>query len=239
MTPGERGASGDVPFSSVFASTSARSAPVIGVLALQGDVREHLAALQAQGARAVPVRRPEELAAVDGLVLPGGESTTMIKLADRFGLLEPLRAAVRGGLPAYGSCAGMILLADRILDAPPDQETIGGLDVTVRRNAFGRQVDSFESDIAFEDLAGGPVHAVFIRAPWVEEAGEDVVVLGRVLGGAADGRIVAVRQGNLVATSFHPELTGDRRVHALFVDIVRRHLAEQAGVDAGDERGLP
>jgi 5'-phosphate synthase pdxT subunit len=213
--------------------------PVVGVLALQGDVREHLAALREQGADAVPVRRPEELADVDGLVLPGGESTTMVKLADRFGLLEPLRAAVRKGLPAYGSCAGMILLADRILDAPPDQVTVGGLDVTVRRNAFGRQVDSFESDIAFEGLDGGDVHAVFIRAPWVEEAGEDVEVLGRVVGGAADGRIVAVRQGNLVATSFHPELTGDRRVHALFVEIVRAHLAEQAGTAAGNEKETP
>jgi pyridoxal 5'-phosphate synthase pdxT subunit len=211
--------------------------PVIGVLALQGDVREHLAALREQGAEAVTVRRPTELAAVDGLIIPGGESTTMVKLAARFELLEPLRAAIKGGLPAYGSCAGMILLADRILDAPPDQETVGGLDATVRRNAFGRQVDSFESDIAFEGLAGGDVHAVFIRAPWVEEAGAGVAVLGRVVGGAADGRIVAVRQGNLVATSFHPELTGDRRVHALFVDIVRAHLAEQAGAAAGDERG--
>jgi pyridoxal 5'-phosphate synthase pdxT subunit len=211
--------------------------PVIGVLALQGDVREHLAALREQGAEAVTVRRPTELAAVDGLVIPGGESTTMVKLAARFELLEALRAAIKGGLPAYGSCAGMILLADRILDAPPDQETIGGLDATVRRNAFGRQVDSFESDIAFEGLAGGDVHAVFIRAPWVEEAGAGVAVLGRVVGGAADGRIVAVRQGNLVATSFHPELTGDRRVHALFVDIVRAHLAEQAGAAAGNERG--
>jgi pyridoxal 5'-phosphate synthase pdxT subunit len=209
--------------------------PLIGVLALQGDVREHLSVLREQGAEAVPVRRPEELAAVDGLVLPGGESTTIVKLAARFGLLEPLRAAVASGLPAYGSCAGMILLADRILDAPPDQETVGGLDVTVRRNAFGRQVDSFESDLAFEGLEGGPIHAVFIRAPWVEEAGPDVVVLGRVVGGAADGRIVAVRQGNLVATSFHPELTGDRRVHALFVDIVRRHLAQHAGAVAGNE----
>ena len=211
--------------------------PVIGVLALQGDVREHLAVLREQGAEAVTVRRPEELAGVDGLVLPGGESTTIVKLAARFGLLEPLRAAISEGLPAYGSCAGMILLADRILDAPPDQETVGGLDVTVRRNAFGRQVDSFESEIAVEGLDGGPMHAVFIRAPWVEEAGEGVEVLGRVVGGAADGRIVAVRQGNLVATSFHPELTGDRRVHALFVDIVRRHLAEHAGEGAGNERG--
>jgi 5'-phosphate synthase pdxT subunit len=212
------------------------SAPLIGVLALQGDVREHLAVLREQGADAVMVRRPEELAAVDGLVLPGGESTTMAKLAHRFELLEPLRSAVRTGLPVYGSCAGMILLADRILDAPADQETIGGLDVTVRRNAFGRQVDSFESDLALQGIDGGPMHAVFIRAPWIEEAGNGVEVLGRVVGGAADGRIVAARQGNLVATSFHPELTGDHRVHALFVDIVRDHLAELAG--AGIEEGL-
>ena len=211
--------------------------PVIGVLALQGDVREHLAALRDQGAEAVAVRRPEELAGLDGLVLPGGESTTIAKLAERFGLMAPLRAAVREGLPAYGSCAGMILLADRLLEAPTDQETIGGLDVTVRRNAFGRQADSFESEMTFDGVGGGPLHAVFIRAPWVEEAAEGVTVLGRIVGGEADGRIVAVRQGNLVATSFHPELTGDRRVHALFVDIVRAHLAARAGADAGNERG--
>ncbi len=205
------------------------------MLALQGDVREHLATLPELGVEAVAVRRPEELAAVDALVVPGGESTTMAKLAARSGLLEPLRAAVADGLPVYGSCAGMIMLADRLVDAPPDQVTVGGLDVTVRRNAFGRQVDSFESQVEVEGVAGGPVHAVFIRAPWVEEAGEGVQVLGRIVGGAADGRIVAVRQGNLVATSFHPELTGDRRVHALFVDIVRRHLAERAGAGAGNE----
>jgi 5'-phosphate synthase pdxT subunit len=220
--------------------------PVIGVLALQGDVREHLAALREQGAEAVAVRRPEELAAVDGLIVPGGESTTIAKLADRFGLLEPLRTAVRSGLPAYGTCAGMILLADRILDGPADQETIGGLDVTVRRNAFGRQVDSFESEIAFDGLDGGPLHAVFIRAPWVEKAGDGVQVLGRVVGGPADGKIVAVRQGNLVATSFHPELTGDRRVHALFVDMVRGNMArtspaseQDTGGDAGNEEVRP
>jgi len=189
--------------------------------------------LRSLGAEAVAVRRPEELAAVDGLVLPGGESTTIAKLAARVGVLEPLRAAVRSGLPAYGSCAGMILLADRILDAPPDQETIGGLDVTVRRNAFGRQVDSFESEIALNGIDGGPLHAVFIRAPWVEKAGAGVDVLGRVVGGPADGKIVAVRQGNLVATSFHPELTGDRRVHALFVDIVRAHLASEQSTEEG------
>jgi pyridoxal 5'-phosphate synthase pdxT subunit len=211
--------------------------PSIGVLALQGDVREHLAALRAQGAEAVPVRRPEELDAVDGLVIPGGESTTIAKLAARFGLLEPLRKAVGTGLPAYGSCAGMILLADRIIGAPAGQETIGGLDVTVRRNAFGRQVDSFESDLLLAGVDGGPLHAVFIRAPWVEETGPGVEVLGRVVGGPADGRIIAVRQGNLVATSFHPELTGDRRVHALFVDLVRAHLVRRdtAGAPAGAE----
>jgi 5'-phosphate synthase pdxT subunit len=163
----------------------------------------------------------------------------MVKLADRFGLLEPLRTAVRNGLPVYGSCAGMILLADRLLDAPPDQGTIGGLDVTVRRNAFGRQVDSFESDVDLDGIDGGPVHAVFIRAPWVEDAGEAVQVLGRVVGGPADGKIVAVRQGNLMATSFHPELTGDRRVHALFVELVRSSLAsrQSAGTAAGNEGG--
>jgi 5'-phosphate synthase pdxT subunit len=197
------------------------SPPVIGVLALQGDVREHRAVLEEQGARTTAVRRPGELDGLDGLVLPGGESTTIAKLAHRWGLLEPLRTAVRGGLPAYGSCAGMILLADRLLDAPADQQTIGGLDVTVRRNAFGRQVDSFESEVAVAGLPGPPVHAVFIRAPWVEEAGDTVEVLARVSGGPADGRIVAVRQGDVVATSFHPELTGDTRMHRFFVDLVR------------------
>jgi pyridoxal 5'-phosphate synthase pdxT subunit len=188
--------------------------PVIGVLALQGDVREHLAALREQGAEAVTVRRPEEPAAVDGLVIPGGESTTIVKLAARFGLLEPLRTAVKGGLPAYGSCAGMILLADRILDAPPDQETVGGLDVTVRRNAFGRQVDSFEADLDVKGL-DRPVHAVFIRAPWVEEVGADVEVLAE-----AEGHPVAVRQQHLMATSFHPEVADDGRLHRLFLELV-------------------
>jgi 5'-phosphate synthase pdxT subunit len=216
----------------------AAPAPVIGVLALQGDVREHLAVLAGLGAAPVTVRRPEELAAVDGLVVPGGESTTMVKLADRFGLLGPLRAAVRRGLPAYGSCAGMIMLADRVLDAPADQQTIGGLDVTVRRNAFGRQVDSFESEVELAGVPGGPLQAVFIRAPWVEQAGPGVEVLGRVVGGPADGKIVAVRQGRLVATSFHPELTGDTRVHALFVDLVRAARDEDvegAETGPGDE----
>ena len=197
------------------------TAPVVGVLALQGDVREHTRALDSCGARAVTVRRPAELASVDGIVLPGGESTTISKLAVAFDLLEPLRDAVRDGMPAFGSCAGMILLADEILDGEAGQQTIGGLDVVVRRNAFGRQVDSFETDLDMADVEGEPVHAVFIRAPWVERAGEGVEVLARVEGGAADGRIVAVREGPLLATAFHPELTGDARVHGLFVRMVR------------------
>ena len=188
----------------------------IGVLALQGDVREHLRALAGSGAEPVPVRRPSELDSVDGLVIPGGESTTMAKLAVAFDLLEPLRNRIAGGMPAYGSCAGMILLADRVLDGVEGQQTLGGLDVTVRRNAFGRQVDSFEETLALTGVPGGPFHAVFIRAPWVESVGPDVEVLGTVEGGPAAGRIVAVRQGGLLATSFHPELAGDARVHALF-----------------------
>jgi 5'-phosphate synthase pdxT subunit len=195
----------------------------VGVLALQGDVREHLRALAACGASAVPVRRPAELEAVRGLVIPGGESTTMIKLAASFELLEPLRKRIAGGMCAYGSCAGMIMLADRIVDGVPGQETVGGLDVTVRRNAFGRQVESFEEDIELAGLAGGPVRAVFIRAPWVEAVGASVQVLGAVEAGPCAGRIVAVRQRGLLATSFHPELTGDLRVHGFFVDMVREH----------------
>ncbi|WP_213571810.1 pyridoxal 5'-phosphate synthase glutaminase subunit PdxT [Rhodococcus sp. USK13] len=197
--------------------------PLVGVLALQGDVREHLAALQDAGADAVGIRRPEELDKVDGLVIPGGESTTMSKLLEIFELLEPLKTRLRDGLPAYGSCAGMILLASEILDTRPDAQHLGAIDMTVRRNAFGRQVDSFESDLDFEGIIGDPVRAVFIRAPWVERVGDAVEVLARVpeSGGAAAGRIVAVRQGRVVATSFHPEVTGDRRVHELFVDLVR------------------
>ena len=197
--------------------------PLVGVLALQGDVREHLAALNDSGADAVGIRRPEELEKIDGLVIPGGESTTMSKLLQIFELLEPLKARLRDGLPAYGSCAGMILLASEILDTRPDAQHLGAIVMTVRRNAFGRQVDSFESDLEFEGIVGDPMRAVFIRAPWVERVGDDVQVLARVpeSGGAAAGRIVAVRQGSVVATSFHPEVTGDRRVHELFVDIVR------------------
>jgi 5'-phosphate synthase pdxT subunit len=195
--------------------------PRVGVLALQGDVREHVRALTDAGAEPVPVRRAGELADLDGLVLPGGESTTMGRLAVRFGLLDPLREAVAGGLPTYGSCAGMVLLADRLLDGVPGQQLVGGLDVTVRRNAFGRQVDSSESDLAMAGVQGGPVHAVLIRAPWVEEVGEGVEVLARVESGPGAGRVVAVRQGHLLATAFHPEITADSRVHRLFVEGLR------------------
>jgi len=195
------------------------------VLALQGDVREHAAALSACDVGVRAVRRPEELRGLDGIVLPGGESTTMSRLLATFDLLEPLRERIAAGLPAYGSCAGMILLADKVLDGRPDQHQIGGLDVIVRRNAFGRQVDSFEEDLDFAGLHDGPVHAVFIRAPWVESVSPEVDVLARVPdtqeAGAAAGRIVAVRQGPVLATAFHPELTGDGRVHRLFVDIVK------------------
>ena len=208
--------------------------PTIGVLSLQGDVREHLVALADAGAAAVPVGTAEQLEAIDALVIPGGESTTMSMLAVRDGLLEPLRVARAQGMPMYGSCAGMIMLADEVLDARPDQETVGGLSMVVRRNAFGRQVDSFETDV---DVAGldGPFPAVFIRAPWVESVGEQVDVLARVTlpagggsavpPGTASGAdtIVAVRQGPLVATSFHPELTGDPRFHEMFVRIVRQY----------------
>jgi 5'-phosphate synthase pdxT subunit len=196
--------------------------PRIGVLALQGDVREHVAALHAAGAQAVPVRRTSELAAVDGLVLPGGESTTILKLARIFALLDPLREAIGGGLPVFGSCAGMILLADRIDDGgSPLPETIGGIDITVRRNAFGRQVDSFEADVDVDGVAGGPVHAVFIRAPWVQALGTAATALATVGTGPAAGRVVAVRQQHLLATSFHPELTGDGRIHGYFCEMVR------------------
>ncbi|MBA3233718.1 MAG: pyridoxal 5'-phosphate synthase glutaminase subunit PdxT [Propionibacteriales bacterium] len=193
--------------------------PTIGVLALQGDVREHLQMLEASGATAISVRRPAELAEVDAIVLPGGESTTMYKLATTFGLLEPLRQRLAGGLPALGTCAGMILLADRIEGGVAGQQTLGGLDVVVRRNAFGRQVDSFESDVDFVAF-DAPFHAMFIRSPWVDTSGPDVEVLATVASGPAVGRIVAVRQGSVMATSFHPEITRDDRVHRYFVDLV-------------------
>ena len=195
--------------------------PVIGVLAVQGDVREHLTALAECDVVARPVRRPEEIAEVDALVLPGGESTTIDKLTRAFDLREPILDRLKSGMPAYGSCAGMILLADRVVDAIEGQQTFGGIDMTVRRNAFGRQVESFETDLVVAGVDGEPVRAVFIRAPWVEDVGPDVEVLAAVAEGPAAGRIVAVRQGNLLATSFHPEITGDTRVHRLFCEMVR------------------
>lgn len=188
--------------------------PLIGVLALQGDVREHLAALTEVGAVARTVRRPQELAEVDGLIVPGGESTTMSKLAVLFGMLQPLRERVQAGMPVYGTCAGMIMLAEKILDPRSGQETIGGIDMIVRRNAFGRQNESFEAAV---DVTGvGPVEGVFIRAPWVESVGAQVEVLAE-----HGGHVVAVRQRNALATSFHPELTGDHRLHGFFADMVR------------------
>jgi len=185
-------------------------------------VREHVRALETAGARSLAVRDATTLNQVDGLVLPGGESTTMSKLAILDGLLQPLRDRRRAGLPMYGSCAGMIMLADRVIDARPDQETIGGLDVTVRRNAFGRQVDSFETVVDVAHLQGPPFPAVFIRAPWVESIGPEVEVLARVDRGSDEGTIVAVRQGALLATAFHPELAGDGRIHEFFVEMVRQ-----------------
>ncbi|MEV7423036.1 MULTISPECIES: pyridoxal 5'-phosphate synthase glutaminase subunit PdxT [unclassified Streptomyces] len=192
------------------------TAPVIGVLALQGDVREHLAALTSAGAEARTVRRPGELDAVEGLVIPGGESTTMSKLAVLFGMLEPLRTRVGGGMPVYGTCAGLIMLAEKILDPRSGQETVGGIDMIVRRNAFGRQNESFEAAVEVAGVAGGPVEGVFIRAPWVESVGAGVEVLAEY-----GGHVVAVRQGGALATSFHPELTGDHRLHRFFTDMVR------------------
>ncbi|MEV0246401.1 pyridoxal 5'-phosphate synthase glutaminase subunit PdxT [Nocardia sp. NPDC050712] len=201
-------------------SRPSSAAPRIGVLALQGDVREHFAALEHSGAEPVSVRRLAELESVDALVLPGGESTAISKLLEVFELLEPLRGRLREGMPAFGSCAGMILLASEVLDTRPDAQHLFAIDMTVRRNAFGRQVDSFETDLDFTGL-DTPVRAVFIRAPWVERAGAGVEVLATVPSGPFAGRIVAARQGTVLATSFHPEVTGDWRVHDLFVDMVR------------------
>jgi 5'-phosphate synthase pdxT subunit len=196
----------------------------VGVLALQGDFREHLFALEECGVTASIVRRPSELAAVDALVLPGGESTAIANLARSFDMFYPLKARIATGMPVYGSCAGMILLADRVLDAAVGQETFGGLDITVRRNAFGRQVDSFETDLEFAGITNPPMRAIFIRAPWVESVGSTVEVL------ATFEHAVAVRQGGLLATSFHPELTGDNRIHRFFIESVARPALERAAV---------
>ena len=189
----------------------------IGVLALQGDFREHLAVLSSLGADAVPVRRPGELSQIDGLVIPGGESSVMDKLSRMFGLAEPLKAAIAAGLPVYGTCAGLIMIADRVLDAINGQQSLGGLDIAGRRNAFGSQLDSFESTLEIAAVGEPAMHAVFIRAPVVEEVGAGVSVLASL----DDGRVVAVEQGNLLGTSFHPEMTGDTRFHQYFLDKVR------------------
>jgi 5'-phosphate synthase pdxT subunit len=192
------------------------TAAKVGVLALQGDFREHLAVLTGLGAEAVPVRRERELDQVAGLVIPGGESTVMDKLSRAFGLREPLRARIADGMPVYGTCAGLIMLSDRVLDALPDQQTLGGLDVTVRRNAFGNQLDSFETDLDVALLEGPPVHAAFIRAPIVEQVGPAAEAVATL----EDGRVVAVRQGNLLGTSFHPEITGETRFHEFFLTLL-------------------
>jgi len=210
-----------LPSARPVAVSSRRAGPraaSVGVLALQGDVAEHLRAITAAGARPVPVRRPAELASVDGLIIPGGESTTIWKLAAIFDLIGPLRERIGAGMPVFGSCAGMIMLASRLVERASEQETLGAIDMTVRRNAFGRQADSFESDIDIAGAGGRPFRAVFIRAPWVEQVGPEVETLATE---PRTGRIVAVRQGPALATAFHPELTGDNRVHAIFTDMVR------------------
>jgi len=203
----------------------AGNSPRVGVLALQGDVREHLAVLTALGADARPVRRPEELAAVEGLVLPGGESSVIDKLARAFGLFEPIRAAIADGMPMYGTCAGLILLADRVDGAITGQQTFGGIDARVARNAFGSQTQSFETDLAVPTLGDPPVHAVFIRAPAVVEWGQDAEPLASL----PDGRVVAIEQGALLGTAFHPESTGETRFHERFL----------ARVDARRSAGAP
>ncbi len=232
----------------VVGNTAATTAPLIGVLALQGDVHPHLAALEAVGAHATTLRRPGELDQLDGVVIPGGESTTIGRLAVTFGLFEPLRARIAAGMPVFGSCAGAILLASRIVDGRDDQRCLGGIEMTVRRNAFGRQVDSFETRLHVRGVtdipgvadadagsvdgshdwstsrpAGEKLRAIFIRAPWIEDHGADVRALAHY-----DGKIVAARQGNVLATAFHPELSGDYRVHKYFVDIVAAHVGAQS-----------
>ena len=194
-------------------------APTVGVLALQGDFEEHIVALEDIGVPAAPVRTAEQLDRVGALIVPGGESTSMAKLMDAYDLREPLRAFARSGRPVWGTCAGMILLAERLVEGLP--EPLGLMDMLVRRNGFGRQVDSFETNLDVAGLDGGPFHAVFIRAPAVVEAGPAVEVLARL----DDGTVVAARQGNLLATAFHPELTTDRRLHALFVAMLAAEVA--------------
>jgi len=194
----------------------------VGVLALQGDVREHISSLIACGVSAVPVRRDSEIQSIDALVLPGGESTTIAQLSEVFGIYDVLKHRIASGMPVYGSCAGMILLATEILDAKVGQKSFGGLNISVRRNAFGRQVDSFESDIEFADGSSELIRAVFIRAPWVEKVGNAVQVLASI-----DSHPVAVRSHTALATSFHPELTGDHRIHRYFIEHVARPALEK------------
>jgi 5'-phosphate synthase pdxT subunit len=198
----------------------------IGVLALQGDFREHIKSLSDCGVNALAVKTKEEILDIDALVLPGGESTTIAKLARSFDLFDLIKTRIAEGMPTYGSCAGMILLADRIEDAIVGQESFGGIDMTVRRNAFGRQVDSFETELKFEGITQPSIKAVFIRAPWVEQVGPNVQVLAEVKNGDGSVHPVAVRQGNLLATSFHPELTGDNRVHKFFIEQICSELVK-------------
>ena len=194
----------------------------IGVLALQGDVREHIQSLSDCGVNAIAVKTKSEIENISALVIPGGESTTIAKLARSFDLFDLIKDRIKGGMPTYGSCAGMILLSDVIEDAIIGQESFGGIDMVVKRNAFGRQVDSFETDLKFKGITDPPVRAVFIRAPWVESVGENVEVLAEISDAAGERHPVAVRQGHLLATSFHPELTGDNRVHKFFVENICR-----------------
>ena len=199
------------------------SAPRIGVLSLQGDFREHVGMLVSLGAETVALRRPEEVERIDGIVIPGGESSVMDKLSRQFGLAEPLKAAIADGMPVYGTCAGLIMLATEVIDGIAGQQSLGGLGVAVRRNAFGSQVDSFEVDLPVPALGEPPVHAVFIRAPIVESVSEGTEVLAAL----EDGRVVAVRRGNVIGTSFHPEMNGEDRFHRLFLDVVRRRIARR------------
>ncbi len=192
----------------------------VGVLALQGDFREHLKALEHCGVQGVEVRRVSELESVDALIIPGGESTTIVSLAKTFELFEPIKKRITEGMPVYGSCAGMIMLADNIVAAKDGQETFGGIDITVRRNAFGRQVDSFETDISAPEISTLPIRAIFIRAPWVEKIGKDVQSLASLESGNGQSHVVAVRQGRLLATAFHPEITDDYSVHRYFLEKV-------------------
>jgi 5'-phosphate synthase pdxT subunit len=192
----------------------------VGVLALQGDFREHLKALEHCGVQGVEVRRVSELESVDALIIPGGESTTIVSLAKTFELFEPIKKRITEGMPVYGSCAGMIMLADNIVAAKDGQETFGGIDITVRRNAFGRQVDSFETDISAPEISTLPIRAIFIRAPWVEKIGKDVQSLASLESSNGQSHVVAVRQGRLLATAFHPEITDDYSVHRYFLEKV-------------------